>query len=295
MFLGCHICRDAWRYVGVSLIVAAPTGNRSKSQCFFEPIVGNGHHTEIGIGFDGRALAWEAAGDHRLSFYGTIRATRLLASRQRRTFDFCRNGFGSRYILLKEFDDNGVYNGNLVSASTVTTLPCKVWARAQFDLVAMLGYLSECLEIDVGYNAWVRSHEKLCLLGSIPANRYGMKGIQNVTNYLGEPDNTTQSDATIYGNELTPESQHAHADKDSPVFITTGDLNLASGASGSAFTHKFFGHIGHTWHTCCSCAQPYLGCGGEVEFEGLLPRLCRQSSNNTLAQWGIWLKGGFYF
>lgn len=294
MFFGCHIKRNERYYVGLNIIGAAPTGTASKGRFFFEPIVGNGRHWELGVGLEGRVLAWEAAGTHTISFYGTIHATHLFRSRQRRSFDFCKNGFASRYLLLKEFDDNGNYTGKLVPASTITTLPCHTWAAAQFDIVAMLGYLCSGLEIDFGYNAWIRTREHIKICGSITPDHYGIKGIQNVTDAQGMPDNTTQSKATIYGNELTEEEQIKTADPNGPVFIKTTDLDPRSAASTSAFTHKLFAHIGYAWSKYCR-VNPYLGFGGEVEFEGIAPEQNRQANHNTVAQWGIWLKGGAMF
>jgi hypothetical protein len=276
------------------MICAAPTGSHISAINFFEPIVGNGHHWEFGLGFDGRVLAWEYAGKHTLSLYGTIHATHLFKSHQCRAFDFCNNGFASRYLLLKEFDASGQYDGNLVPASSVTTLPCSVWSAAQFDIVAMLGYLSCGLEVDFGYNAWIRTREHVTICSTIPENRYGIKGIQNVTTMLLTPNNQTQSTATIHGNALTPEEQAATADPNSPVFIRTQDLDAHSGAATSAFSQKFFAHVGYTWIQYCR-VQPYLGLGGEVEFEGIAPEHYRQANHNTVAQWGIWLKGGAVF
>ena len=288
MFLGWHILRNERYYVGLNLIGAVPTGSHVNGTLFFEPIVGNGRHWEVGVGLDGRVLAWEAEGTHTLSLYGTVHATRLCKTTQRRSFDFCKNGFASRYLLLKQFDDDGQYAGILVPASTVTTLPCRVWSVGQFDIVAMLGYLASGLEIDFGYNAWIRTREHITICGTIPANRYGIKGIQNAVN------NLTQSTATIYGNELSTEEQEATADPLSPVFIYTSSLNPQSAAATSAFTNKFFAHVGYSWSKYYN-VEPYLGLGGEVEFEGIAPERNRQANNNTVAQWGIWLKGGVLF
>lgn len=294
MFLGWHILRDTRRYVGLNIILAAPTGSNVTGKYFFEPEVGNCHHWEVGAGFDGRILVWECEGKHALSLYGTIHATHLCRARQQRAFDFTVNGFASRYLLLKEFDESGNYNGNIVPACNVTTLPCHVWAGGQFDIAAMIGYESQGLEIDFGYNAWIRTREHVSICGSIPSNRYGIKGIQNVVYADGSPNNLTQSTATINGNQLTVAAQEANADTNSPVFISVTDLNPCSAAARSAFTNKFFGHVGYKWTNHC-VAQPYLGLGGEVEFEGLCAEENRQANNNSVAQWGIWLKGGVLF
>ena len=255
-FFGIHFLRDECYYVGLSLIAAAPTGSHITGTYFFEPVVGNSRHWECGLGFDGRVLAWEADGTSSLSLYGSIRATHMFRTCHRRAFDFCANGFASRYLLLKEFDEDRQYTGTLLPASTVTTQPCQVWVGGQFDIVAMLGYLSCGLEIDFGYNAWIRTREHVTICGEIARNRYGIKGIQNVVDELGNPDNLTQSRATIFGSYLDPETQVATADPDSPVFISTDDLDPKSAASTAAFTHKFFGHVGYTWDEFCH-VSPY--------------------------------------
>lgn len=274
-----------------SLLAIAPTSDHSFSRYFFEPIRGNGKHTEVGIGFDGRMVIWECNGNQTWTLYGSAYITHLFKAREIRSFDFCRNGFFSRYLLLKEFDDTGNYDGKLVPGINVTTLPCKVSIGAQCDIVVMFGYLRNGLEFDVGYNAWIRTKEKVCITGTIPENKYGIKGIQNVTDPItGNPDNHTQSRATIHGNTLTPQEQAETADVNSPVFIKTYDLNPLSGGSTAAFTSKFFGHLGYLWS--CRYVNPYLGCGGEVEFEGVSPERNLQANHNSVAQWGVWLKGG---
>ncbi len=289
--LGGHLFDNEDYDIYLSFLAIAPTSDHSRSTFFFEPIRGNGRHTEMGVGFDGYMVIWESNGTQTWTLYGSAYITHLFKAREIRSFDFCCNGFFSRYLLLKEFDDTGTYDGKLIPGINVTTLPCKVSVAAQCDIVVMFGYLRKGLEFDVGYNAWIRTRERLCITGKIPENRYGIKGIQNVTNPItGLPDNSTQSRATIHGNTLTPFEQARTADPNSPVFITTDDLNPRSGASTSAFTSKFFGHLGYLWS--CRYVNPYLGFGGEVEFEGVSPERNVQANHNSVAQWGVWLKGG---
>jgi len=289
--LGWHAlsCEDYG--IDLSFLAIAPTSDHSKSIFFFEPIRGNGRHTEMGIGFDGRVIIWESNGNATWTLYGSAYLTHLFKACEIRSFDFCRNGFFSRYLLLKEFDDSQNYDGKLIPGINVTTLPCKVSMTAQYDIVVMFGYLREGLEFDFGYNAWIRTRERVCITGKIPENRYGIKGIQNVTDPItGLPDNHTQSHATIHGNTLTPQEQAETADPNSPVFIKTEDLNPLSGASTAAFTSKFFGHLGYLWS--CRYVNPYIGFGGEVEFEGISPERNLQANHNSVAQWGVWIKGG---
>nr|MBA3752104.1 hypothetical protein [Candidatus Dependentiae bacterium] len=71
----------------------------------------------------------------------------------------------------------------------------------------------------------------------------------------------------------------------SPEFVTCNDLNPSSAAQGAMMTHKFFGHINYTFSE--SCYNPFLGIGGEIEFDG--------HHNNALQQWAAWIKGGISF
>ncbi len=57
--LGWDFFLSEYGFAGLNIRCAAPAGNRSKSIFLFEPIVGNGHHWELGAGFAGRGLIWE--------------------------------------------------------------------------------------------------------------------------------------------------------------------------------------------------------------------------------------------
>jgi len=275
-----------------------PTGNKPNTSYIFSPIVGNGHHWECGVGFNGRILTWECSDEQKLSFHFDGKVTHLFSSCQCRSFDFCPNCFASRYMLLKEFCD-GCYTRNLTPAINITTLPVDVSIAAQFDLVAMLSYLNKGFEFDVGYNAWVRTEEKLELAGCIPDNRYGFKGIQNVVLEDGTPSVATESTATIHGSFLSQENQDRLVDNSSPVYIKTCDLNLSSGAAGQALTHKLFIYLGYACNTWGCAAQeewykPFIGAGGSVEFQGMYPEYSRPY-DNSMSQYSIWIKGGVSF
>ncbi|TET06958.1 hypothetical protein E3J79_00360 [Candidatus Dependentiae bacterium] len=272
---------------------AAPTGNRSSARYLFEPILGNGHHWEIGLGFNGRVLIWEADGDQTLSLFFDGKITHLFKSRQCRSFDFCRNCFGSRYTLLKQFDGHGNYTGYLVPAINITTLPCDVVIDSQFDIAAMISYLYRGFEFDAGYNTWARTREKITICGCIEPRRYGFKGIQNVVNDIGQASAVTQHSATLHGNLF--ENQSQLTDDPSPCYINTCNLDPSSAASERSFTHKLFLYLGYAWNTQETTGfMPFIGIGGSVEFEGVYPDYT-QPNKNSLSQYSIWLKGGTGF
>jgi hypothetical protein len=270
---------------------SVPTGTRPNGIYLFEPFVGNGKHWEFGLGFSGRALLWEEDGEQELTLYLDMNLMHLFKARQRRSFDFCNN-FGSRYILLKEFDEQGNYIGQLTPAINKTTLACDVQIDIEFDFVLMFGYVNKGLQLDVGYNGWIRSKEKIFLRECFPAKRFAFKGIQNVVTPTGTVDNSTQSSATLFGNNFA--DQAAIADSPSPVFIQPYSIDPRSGGVSRQTTHKIFAHAGYAWleHT----AKPSIGIGTELEFEGVNESAIVQPEvRPALSLWGIWLKAGLMF
>ena len=294
MILGYDIVNHAQGYASLNLRLAAPTGNRPNGEFFFEPVIGNGKHWEFGAGFSGRALLWEADGIQELSLFADLNLTHLFKSRQCRSFDFCANGFGSRFILLKQFDADGDYTGTSLPAINVTSLCCDVSVAIQFELLAMFGYTYKGFEFDIGYNGWIRSHEKICLKDCIPDRTYALKGIQDVASLIGGLNDLTQSTATLHGNPLDDQAQVV--DTDSPIFISTCDLDLESAASPLLVTHKLFFHIGYGWQESSDdWFVPFIGLGSSIEFQGINDPQNRQPDNLTLNQWALWLTAGMAF
>lgn len=294
LILGYDIVSHFDGYAGLNLRVAAPTGNRPDSTFLFEPIIGNGNHWELGIGVAGRSLLWEKDGEQELSLFIDLNFAHLFKTCQRRSFDFCENGFGSRYILLKEFDSNGNYQSNLIPAINITTLSCDVSVDLQFEFLLMFGYTYKGFVGDIGYNGWIRSRERISLNECIPDRTYGLKGIQNVTTLLNEASPTTQSSATLHGDDF--DDMNIVADFDSPRFISTKDLDLRSAASPMVLTHKLFAHISYGFQeNQTDWFVPYIGIGTSVEFEGINTASTEKPNRNTLSQWAFWIKGGFAF
>ncbi len=83
------------------------------------------------------------------------------------------------------------------------------------------------------------------------------------------------------------------ADPNPPVFIKPQDIDIDSPASPLAITHKLFIYFGWSDQRDCWCVTPFVGFGGEVEFEGINTRDAVEPNKNTMSQWGIWVKVGF--
>lgn len=289
-------------WLSVNLRGSIPTCPRPNAQFLFEPIVGNGHHGELGVGFYGQGLLWEKDGDKQINVWLELNFTHLFADQQCRTFDLLdvcndccdptpsENGFGSRYILAKIFDETGNYSQNTVPLLNRTTLLSKVSVDIEMDLAIMFAFEFTDWVIDLGYNGWLRSRERISLVDCFPCDTIGLKGIQNVELQMGGPSNATQSKATLHGNRII--TQTLVADPNPPVFTNQAQIDTNSAASGRMFTNKIFSHVQHTWHRTETCAyQPFVGIGFEVEFEGRRPKNL-QPNKLAVSQWGVWLKTG---
>ena len=297
--LGWNFVNTPIGHAGLNLRGSIPAGTRSKAIYLFEPIIGNGRHAEIGLGFTGHLILWEKDGNQNIGIYADANITHLFNSRQRRSFDLINPsdpqnleylGFGTRYILAKQFDIFGNYSA--LPAIDVTTLECNVSVAIQIDAVIMASYENRGYTADLGYNVWFRSREMISDRERIPHNKYALKGIQNVATFAGL-SNATQSTATIFGDPFA--DQAAVADPNPPVFFNDDQIYESSAEATRGFTHKMFGDFGYTWDNCMHYISPFLGIGGEVEFEGLNPRHEIKANKNSISQWGVWIKTGFGF
>lgn len=280
--------------------VIAPTGNRPTGEMLFEPILGNGHHWELGGGITGQVVIWkQETDDKELSFVVDGAVTHLFASKQVRVFDL-KNKPWSRFILAKQFDANGQATGLRSHVANLTSCPITTSFAFETDIVAYFSYASETFTYDLGYNFWARSCEKLCR-----AQCSGTKKCCGSCRYRHEnwglgviTANQTESASTIHENITmlgVPADTTNH-------YITTDDISFDSTRTKSA-THKLFMHLGYSWLE--HVHPPFVGLGGEVEFgtvdscnqRTVCAPGCSSSCCHAVAisQWGVWLKGGVAF
>lgn len=289
--IGWNFLRRERGIVGLALRFTAPTGNASTAEHLFEPMIGNGRHWQWGICFNAQGLIWEKDGEQTLNFVVQTNVTTMLNADELRSFDLKRpNGFGSRYILAKQFN-NDIYTGDTQPLINISTLPCKVRNAAQIDCTLMFAYEYMPYNACIGYNGWGRTGDGVTLKECLPGDTWGLKGIVNEANALGlVPD--TQSSATLRGNFLS--QQAMVVDSDSPVLITSEQLDRHSGAASRNFTNKIFAYGNYTWSGPQMRVHPGLGLGFSVEFEGIRPKNVSPNKNN-LSQWSVWLRGEVAF
>ncbi len=244
---------------------------------------------------------------------------------QTRTFDLIGNGPLSRYMILKEFNGDRVYNGNLVNGIDFTTRATRVGGSIKFDGYVKAVYFYDRAGFEVGYNCYARSREKIRIQDDLfPSDlnnrRFGIKGTEGVCYRIFDTTtgtltgrtgklNSTQHRATItraaltdnpcdvelapgeialaWNSPLTQGELLPALQSCPPILIDTDALDLRSGASPRQLTHKFFAHFSYT--ALNRVWEPQIGCGAMIEFDGR-PKLL-----SALNQWGLWFKGAISF
>lgn len=313
----------------VFLKAVAPTGtklNRKNAEFIFNPIIGNGHHWELGAGLDMHYNIWRC--DTKcLGIYINGCITHLFKNKQWRTFDFKKYGPLSRYMLLKELmpvdsDLEFDYAGSLENAVNYTTRQISSSFKIQGEGTIRLLYKDCGWAFGAGYNIYGRSTEKLeptKTVNKIDNKFFGMKGntgvyykfIEDKLNFgpaLEEiiPLNSTQTQSPSLSITTVPENSNTEIDNPRiapggnetwdnldeviqsvpPVRIDPKDIDFKS--YPKQIIHKFFGHIDYQWED--NCYSPYIGIYGEYDIAN--NKRCNYSTPN---QWGFGIRGGISF
>ncbi len=219
---------------GLNVRAAAPTGNSPHGTYLFEPIVGNGHHWELGGGTNLWWTWWKSCDEDRnLTMYLDAYATHMFKSRQSRSFDLCGKPL-SRYMLAMKFGTpvTNLTAGDTIPASTaptaqfqneftplanLTTIPVDVSYAVQGEAILKLAYTHCNFQFDIGYDFWGRSCAKIrkrcdCCDNGFKDNVWGLKGDAFMYGFTddfatptpvigttGIPLSATQSQATVFG------------------------------------------------------------------------------------------------
>ncbi len=203
--LGWNFLLDECYHAGFNIRGAMPTGNRPYGEYLFEPIIGNGKHWELGVGFTGHWDFWTSCDECWCwSVFCDVNITHLFATRQCRTFDLKCKPL-SRYMLAGYYGSPSrelvgsdgvtppptVLNNPVIPSkqlkgiyspvANLTTMPVEVSSAAQADMVLMFqGVWNNNWSFDIGYNLWARSCEKIvpicdCFCG-FEDGVWGLKG-----------------------------------------------------------------------------------------------------------------------
>ena len=271
--LGYVIVNNDYNFFALDLRAIFPTGNRPDGIFVFEPIIGNGHQFELGVGTIANLELWNDRGDKCLSLFINGALFHAFRAKHNRTLDLCTNGVGSRYLLFKRFDSDGNYANEIVRGPNILTLDCSVDNAIHGDFTLMLDLILRQWTLDIGYNIWGRSRDNITesSIGNIPPRTFGVAGLSGT----GINANATASDTTITGENAS------NLDPGGPVFISNADLNIDSAEHPGAVSHSLFAYGSYTWG--CSL-QPFIGLGLQLEFSG--------SNNNAFRRYTVYGRAG---
>jgi hypothetical protein len=226
-------------HIGIKTQFAIPLGTRPHSEFLFEPVVGNGHHYELGAGITAHAHLWEnIETEEKVDFFVDITVNHMFKTQQRRAFDVIGKP-NSRYMLAEKMtpviSDNLTGNPSFAKASegtapiaqfnrevssivNFTTQDITVSISAQADIALSFSYTYKRNYWTIGYDAWKRGCEHISLqhCDTFPNNMWAIKGDAQVYGFLpigtAVPLSATESQATInYGTNLPKEGVSSDA------------------------------------------------------------------------------------
>lgn len=214
---GWNLLSSACYTLGLNIRAAAPTGTRPHGDWLFEPIVGNGHHWELGAGLNSRMCVWcNETEEEDVTLSIDAYATHLFKSRHCRTFDLNHKPL-SRYMLAMNMGtpvDNLLAVENYVSVpptpaiwtlttpnaqsknqfvplANLTTIPVNVSYAAQGELILTCAYTYYNWQWDFGYDFWGRSCTKISpIKNSCPqkldSSQWALKGDAFAFGFAGQ-------------------------------------------------------------------------------------------------------------
>jgi hypothetical protein len=225
---GYNILLEPTYHLGLEARVSIPTGNTPKGEFLLEPIVGNGHHAELGAGLTTHWDFWSNQDNtHQLGFYLDANISHLFKSHQCRTFDL-KNKPLSRYMIAMDMrppvEDlvtvidsttlvpQGQFKYKFTPVANITTIPVDVTIAVQADIALKLAYTYKNIQWDIGYDFWMRSCEQIvrrtdsCCQNKLDSG-WAIKGDSFIFGFaqsstgissLGSPLAASQSNATIF-------------------------------------------------------------------------------------------------
>lgn len=117
--LGWNFWNSEDYHFGLGVRGSMPTGTHINDTYLFQPVVGNGHHWEVGGMLTTHYTAWRSCDENRsCGFYVDVNLTTLLSTWQCRSFDLCGRGTNSKYMLAEKMDQRSLkINNNVVRNS----------------------------------------------------------------------------------------------------------------------------------------------------------------------------------
>jgi len=323
IMLGYDFYKSDVRHLGIYLKFVIPTGtkiNQDFLKYVLSPVIGNGHHIELGIGLTGHANIW-ACDASSFSIYGDGYIDYMCGTKQVRTFDLPNQPM-SRYALVYVLEggqssdysmtntmspvgDINLYEGNVNGA------------RGEF----ILDFVWSCknLECGIGYAFSGQSQERISnkscvqqannnffgLVGNTLQQEFGVgpmvsgnKDLKTAKFSLEKYDGTTTMPksnffylgqtgniSSVASGENAIYSYGEDTLLEDAAFILPNIKNNCSGLMNSQILNRIFCHIDYIWRDCIW--QPEIGLVGSF---GFVPQ-----DSPTANYWDIGARVGFAF
>ncbi len=265
VMLGYKILHKKSYHLSANFGVTIPTGNKSKGNFVFEPMVGNGGHVGLGAGLDFGGKVWESDASS-LVLSGNANYRYLLKDSETRTLGIKSTWFTNSPVLAYAqyslLGKQGVTGGSLVPAANLLTQKVNVERGSQLDGVALMSFKTHGFVFDLGYNVFWKERENV----NVKSWNDGVYGIA-----LSSFDTATAFDTIVNTYNELP--------------INSADLDTNAAANPSALTNKVFAGVGYAG-TLCEKYPSSIGLGGSYEFA---------STNAEVEQWSVWAKAGISF
>jgi hypothetical protein len=257
--VGYDFARGENYHCGIEIRTSAPSGNRPSTKYLFDVVIGNGHHWELGGGFTSHCGIWENE-INAVLVYLDANVTHLFNIESKRSFNLTGRCQGSRFMMLEEiaqgsdglfvygdYPSPDQYTQRLMPVINLTTLDVRTSFAVQGDVALKFAFCHKDFCLDIGYNFWGRSAEKIGCIPSFEQNRYALKGDAQIYGFDSYnpyatpiPLSVSQNEATIFAGQgagnfvYGMEFANANADNPMPAFGPDGILVQLNSADSIA-------------------------------------------------------------
>ena len=218
--IGTYALTDEEYHAAVALRVVIPTGTRPNAALLFEPVIGNGHHWELGANGNIYVLVWKNESEtKKLTGHAIANLTYMFKTTQTRCFDLFDKP-NSRYMLVERLASSPreqpqlagnsnvgtEFQNELSPLANITMANVFVGSTFQADAIFAISFHARNFAFDFGYNYWYRGNEQVrlrdrCQPPGLDGNSWAPKGDAYVYGFADQPTTTrlaaTESGATI--------------------------------------------------------------------------------------------------
>jgi hypothetical protein len=262
--------------------MSLPTSNGQNPAYLFSPVAGNNNHFGYGGGVNLQVLLNRDATEYAICFFLGLDDLFLIRKTEMRTLNLKCNPW-SRYLLLTRRDGN---LGNAVPGVNILTREVRARPYSMFDFSTGLRFQSHGIEIEVGYDIWGHSTERIELRCPFPED-YGILGDPGLTPLAPDVFTVTASQSTICEQRGNIPGNRFDTNSDGQAIfvpILQSDLDLNSAASQRSLNQKF--HIAFGTAKSTDSSGFIFGLGAFFEW----PKY-----NSALQLIGFWAKLGASF